>query len=293
VGLRARNNEAVSGVNISAWGYVVARRAFAIVLSLILTGVPALAADQTAGKITALLPAATRNSQPAQARDTLDWNDLLQTTQTGRVRAGLNDGSILSLGSNSELRVVQHDVATQQTSLELNYGKIRNRVVKITQPNGKYEVRTPNAVIGVIGTDFYVGYESGRTTVICYTGQVSVTSLGAAKTLQKSNNATSSGQQTLLGAHQMVIIGEVVPPGGFPPEAQMMQVSMAETNIDITSLGFAAAHPVLLHAILNGVIGGVVGAAGGIAASQTPISRVTTVPPPVTCAVSGRLKCGN
>ena len=269
------------------------KRFFAVLLSLLLTGLPAFAADQTAGKITALIPAATRNSQPAQARDTLDWNDLLQTTQTGRLRAGLNDGSILSLGSSSELRVVQHDAATQQTSLELNYGKLRNRVVKITQPNGKYEVRTPNAVIGVIGTDFYVGYENGRTTVICYTGQVSVTSLGSAKTLQKSNNATTSGQQTILSAHQMVVIGNVVPPGGFPPESEMMQVSMAETNIEITSLGFVAAHGVLLHTILYGVVGGVIGSAAGVAVSQTPISRPNVIPPPVTCAVSGRVKCGH
>ena len=39
------------------------------------------------------------------------------------MRAGLTDGSILSVGSNSELRVVQHDAASQQTSLEMNYGK--------------------------------------------------------------------------------------------------------------------------------------------------------------------------
>lgn len=274
------------------WGYAVIKQILAIVLSLLLTGLPAFAADQTAGKITALIPAASRNSQPAQARDTLDWNDLLQTTQTGRLRAGLNDGSILSLGSNSELRVVQHDAATQQTSLELNYGKLRNRVVKITQPNGKYEVKTPNAVIGVIGTDFYVGYENGRTTVICYTGQVSVTSIGAAKALQKSNNATSSGQQTVLGPHQMVVIGNVIPPEGFPPESQMMQVSMAETNVEITSLPFALAHPILIHTILYGVVGGVVGTVAGVAATQTPTPITNVVPPPVTCGISGRVRCG-
>ena len=268
------------------------RRILAIVLSVSLSGLPVFAADQTAGHITALIPAATRNTQPAQARDTLDWNDLLQTSQTGRLRAGLNDGSILSLGSSSELRVVQHDAATQQTSLELNYGKLRNRVVKITQPNGKYEVKTPNAVIGVIGTDFYVGYENGRTTVICYAGQVSVTSVGTAKPIQKSNQATTSGQQTILGPQQMVVIGNEIPPGGFPPESQMIQVSMAETNVTITSLGFAAAHPILIHTILYGVVAGAVGSAAGVAATGTTVFHSNVIPPPVTCGANTRAKCG-
>src|SRR5271156_1191777 len=99
-------------------------------------------------------------------------NDLLKTDAQGRLRAGLTAGSIFSLGSNSQLQVVQHDAVSQQTLLVMNYGKLRNQVVKITKPDGKYEVRTPNAVIGVTGTDFYVGYADNLTTVICYVGSV-------------------------------------------------------------------------------------------------------------------------
>ena len=132
------------------------KRILASLLCFNATWLPAYGVDQSAGQITALIPAATRNTQPAKKKDDLLWNDLLQTSQNGRLRAGLTDGSILSLGSNSQLRVVQHDAASQQTSLEIGYGKMRDKVVKITQPNGKFEVKTPNAVIGVIGTDFYV-----------------------------------------------------------------------------------------------------------------------------------------
>ncbi len=123
-----------------------------------------------AGEVKALIPGALRNAQPVKAKDGLEWNDLLKTDAQGRLRAGLTAGSILSLGSNSELQVVQHDAVSQQTSLVVNYGKLRNQVVKITKPDGKYEVKTPNAVIGVTGTDFYVSYENNLTTVICYVG---------------------------------------------------------------------------------------------------------------------------
>src|SRR5450755_3178425 len=145
--------------------------------------------SQTAGEVKALIPAASKNAQPVKVKDSLAWNDLLKTDAGGRLRAGLTDGSILSLGSNSELKVVQHDTVSQQTSIEMNYGKLRNQVVKITKPDGKYEVKTPNAVIGVIGTDFYVGYDNNQTTVICYVGSVSVTAIGTAKVVRKSDQA--------------------------------------------------------------------------------------------------------
>jgi uncharacterized protein YkwD len=166
------------------------------------------AADtQSAGSVKAMIPDASRNAHPLSVNDPLQWNDLLQTDAKGRVRAGLNDGSILSLGSNSQLKIVQHDAAAQQTQIDLTYGKLRNQVTKITQPQGKYQVKTSNAVIGVIGTDFYVGYVKGRTTVICYEGRVSVTPLGDAKVLGSTNAAAGADGGVVLRAGQIVIIG--------------------------------------------------------------------------------------
>ena len=172
-------------------------------------------ATEHAGEIDALIPAAMRNGQTAKVKDDLQWSDLLKTEHNGRVRAGLTDGSILSVGSNSELRVVQHDGSSQQTSLEMNFGKVRSQVTKITKPGGKFEMKTPNAVIGVIGTDFYVGFESNRTTVICYQGQVSVTPIGRVQVAQNSGQANPTSNAILVGAGQMVVITTEIPPAGF------------------------------------------------------------------------------
>jgi len=190
-------------------------------------------AGDYAGQINALIPAATRNAKPTKVKDDLQWNDLLKTEKSGRLRAGLADGSILSLGSNSELKVVQHDATSQQTSLEMNFGKVRSKVVKITQPNGKFEMKTPNAVIGVVGTDFYVGYEANRTTVICYTGQVMVTPAGNAKIVRNSgeNNADNS---IAVSAGQMVIISTEIPPAGFQSDStpsDVLKSSMLDTEV--------------------------------------------------------------
>jgi hypothetical protein len=205
------------------------------VLCLLLSPLPALcAAGQRAGQINALIPAATKNERAAKAKDELDWNDLLKTTASGRVRAGLDDGSILSVGSNSELRVLQHDAASQQTSLEIDAGRLRSKVVKITQPNGKFEVHTPNAVIGVIGTDFYVEYGNNKTTVICYTGVVTVMPLGGSHASNNSSKAGNAGDTVTLAAGQMVEITTEIPPGGFqsqPTPGDMQRASMDSTDV--------------------------------------------------------------
>ena len=213
----------------------ILKRLIAGVLCLLLSPLPALcappAAGQRAGQINALIPAATKNEQATKAKDELDWNDLLKTAASGRVRAGLDDGSILSVGSNSELRVLQHDAASQQTSLEMNAGRLRSKVVKITQPNGKFEVHTPNAVIGVIGTDFYVEYGNNKTTVICYTGMVTVSPLGGA---HASHNASNAGNPVTLAAGQMVEITTELPPGGYqsqPTPGDMQRASMESTDV--------------------------------------------------------------
>lgn len=206
---------------------------------------------QSAGQIDAMIPAASVNSQTAQVKEPLQWNDLLATAQSGRVRAGLADGSLLSLGSNSQLRIVQHDAASQQTSLEMSYGKVRSQVVKITKPGGKFQVTTPNAVIGVIGTDFYVGYDTDRTTVICYQGRVWVNPIGNATV---AGNAVQAANSITVSAGQMVVITSVVPAAGF----QVTKTPTAIQNASILDTGVpTTGGPIVAragHGLRNGLI---------------------------------------
>lgn len=210
------------------------RSQLAVLLCVLMVGLPVWAepaGDQTAGSVKAMIPEATRNAQPLSVNETLQWNDLLQTNAKGRVRATLTDGSILSVGSNSQLRVVQHDAKAQQTTLDLDYGKLRNQVVKITQPGGKYEVRTPNAVIGVIGTDFYVAYVNGRTTIICYEGTLAVTPGPGAKVVDSNNSSTGSDQAINVAAGEIVVIGLKPEGAALPPYSVARTASVKDTEI--------------------------------------------------------------
>ena len=266
-----------------------------ISLSLLLAATPLYAASadtQTAGEVKALIPAASRNAQPVNVKDSLNWNDLLKTDAQGRLRAGLTAGSILSLGSNSELQVVQHDAVSQQTSIVVNYGKLRNQVNKITKPDGKYEVRTPNAVIGVIGTDFYVGYENARTTVICYTGKVLVTPASGAKVVKSDSDKKKESAAIILLAGQMVVIGDDTPPGGFVAmltPGPVAEAGIQDTNVPDQSESASNAHhrrrKILIPIIIAGGLGlglGFAGFSGGGSRNNSSSGTQPTTPIDVT-----------
>src|SRR5688572_6133758 len=158
--------------------FSMVQRLMALVLCLMLSPVPLLAqqsaAPPQAGQITTLVPHATRNFEIASAKQDIRWNDLMQTARSGRMRMSLRDGSILSMGSETQMRVVQHDPAAQRTHLQLNYGRLRSRVVSLTKPNSRFEVQTPVATASVVGTDFFVAATETTATVICYSGSVVV-----------------------------------------------------------------------------------------------------------------------
>ncbi len=196
--------------------YRMLQRALALFLCYLLSplslAVPQAA--QAAGQITALIPTASRNGAAAKLKDDVHWGDVVKTERSGRARVTLTDGSILSVGSNSELKIVQHDATAQQTQLELNYGKVRNRVVALTKPGAKYQVKTPNAVAGVVGTDFHISYnpQTGVTTINVYSGTVVVTGFGQTITVQ---------------AGQMVTVTQngITPPQPMPPGVQQEDIN--------------------------------------------------------------------
>lgn len=160
------------------------RRATPFALALLcLSSAVAQTTAESAGKISAVVPATAvirgdgkRASRlDAGAGTPLVWRDQLQTTKSGRARILLNDQSVLSLGTDSQLRILKHDARTQVTALELGYGRIRCQVSKITRAGGNFELRTPSAVAGVIGTDFGVDASMpGQTKYICISGTVRI-----------------------------------------------------------------------------------------------------------------------
>src|ERR1700704_931565 len=131
------------------------------------------AAGQRAGEVSRVIPAVSiaRGSKTitASSKSVVDWQDLVNTQVNARARIALDDGSVLNVGSESSMKVIKHDAGAQQTELELTYGKLRTQAQKIAKPDGKFEVRTPAGVAGVVGTDFFVGFDVATNTMTAIT----------------------------------------------------------------------------------------------------------------------------
>jgi hypothetical protein len=173
----------------------------------ILLAVPAGSAaqgqtQQTAGKITAMLPVVNvvRGPQQVAASTNLPvfWGDTVNTGHLARARVSLTDGSILSVGSDSNLTIVKHDATEQQTDLDLNYGKVRAQAAKLVKPDAHFKVRTPVGVAGVVGTVMIVSFDSlGNMNVICEEGTCQACDLGGnCVTLHGGQESNVHGNQS-------------------------------------------------------------------------------------------------
>ena len=176
-------------------------------------------AGQRAGEVSRVIPAVSlaRSGKtiPAAAKTVVDWQDLVNTQVYARARIALDDGSVLNVGSDASIKVVKHDAGAQQTELELTYGKLRTQAQKIAKPDGKFEVRTPAGVAGVVGTDFFVEYANNTMNVIVFEGLVKVCNLAGVCVMAKAGQMTSvrSGDNSAPLPPQQATLGLLVASG--------------------------------------------------------------------------------
>lgn len=180
-----------------------------------------------AGRITALLPEdqVVREAQtmPAAKDMALLWRDVVKTNSEGRVRIELSDGSILSLSSGAQLQILKHDSRRQETALELLYGRLLATAKRLRKGNGSFEVRTPTAVVGVVGTSFGVKVDPESTDVLCKEGVVRV---GSADPMVRA--------EVLLRAGEFTHVERGKPPSP-PAQASSERIQAGEDATSIPS----------------------------------------------------------
>jgi len=232
---------------------------------------------QRAGQISVAIPKdyIVRGTQEAEGNrgDPIFWNDLLRTEPRARVRALLEDGSILNLGSESRLQVVQHDAKSQQTNLEMRYGRLRAQVVALTRPSARFEIRTNTAICGVLGTDFYVEATEKTTRVIVFRGVVRVTPLvaGAIAGIAGAGSTVSAGQATTA------VAGSVSAPA--TATAAQIQTALTVTTASTQAAQVAAVATTATTASRVAVV-----SATAVPAAASTVVAATTIaaPPPAS-----------
>ena len=271
-----------------------ARQPFSAVIAILIclllavpTGVSAQVA-QSAGKITAVVPIVNvvRGAQQVAASTSQQvfWGDVINTGHLARARVALDDGSVLSVGSDSNLTIAKHDTGEQQTDLDLAYGQVRARAVKLVKPNARFQIRTPVGVAGVVGTEMVVLFDAaGNMNVVCMEGACKVCDLAGVCVLMKG------GEET--GIH-----GNSSPSPPAPVSPATLTAAVSATNTTGAGAGAGAAGA--------GAAGGGIGAgtatavgvgaavAAGVATAVVrSVSKTQTCPPPTSGGARPRAEC--
>jgi hypothetical protein len=114
-------------------------------------------------------------------KDPLFEGDRVKTLGGGRVRILLVDDSLITLGENSELKILKVEVTGQKrkTLIGVIAGKVRAVVSKFFKDvDSSFQVEGTTAVAGVRGTDFVViAPDQDHTEVVVLEGEVEVRSL--------------------------------------------------------------------------------------------------------------------
>jgi hypothetical protein len=87
--------------------------------------------------------------------------DKFITDETSVMQLTMKDGSIITIGKDSEFTVTTFEIYKRKPSLalfELTKGAFRAVTGYMTKRPHRYEVKTVTATIGVRGTDFWGGY---------------------------------------------------------------------------------------------------------------------------------------
>ena len=191
-------------------------------------------AVEKAGEVRRIIPAAwvdraASDPLPLAAMSPVHWGDEVRTEPDGRLQLVLSGGDTVNLGSSARLQIFEQTIQSEQSEYMLATGKLRAYVR--TTNETPFRIRTTTAIVGVIGTHFYVGVTPEQTTVISIAGTVRV----------RNAQADIPGEVILqTGEKTVVLIGEP------PTPAQAATGEEIKRAIADTSAGPANWQAVLL-----------------------------------------------
>lgn len=104
----------------------------------------------------------------------LSEGDRIETGKKSWVLLGIDKDKGVKIGDNTTINISElKDLGEgNSTQFQVLKGKVWNEVKEKLNSNSKYEIKTPTAVMGVRGTEFFVSYEKGILKVGVIEGEV-------------------------------------------------------------------------------------------------------------------------
>jgi hypothetical protein len=118
--------------------------------------------------------------QPLVANASVRTGDAI-VSRDGKAKIALDDGSIVSVGENTRVRIerLEHSRGFLRARLAIVSGVLRLLIAKVA-PDGNFELESETAIAAVRGTDWVVDATPDQTSVAVLKGKVAVSGRGAA-----------------------------------------------------------------------------------------------------------------
>lgn len=104
-----------------------------------------------------------------------DWVEdgaVVKTAEKSFAKLVFVDGSQINIGPNSEMKIEKFS-GDDAGVIDLVKGKVRSQVTKdYLKDRSKMFIKTPNAVMGIRGTDFVISYNGKNTSTVLFEGSV-------------------------------------------------------------------------------------------------------------------------
>ncbi len=161
--------------------------AIAVLFLILLSGVFSAAWADIAGTLTALegrvdiLRPGEDRATPAKLFDKVSVGDIIRTKSKSKAEITFVDDSVIRLAAGSRLEIQEYLFSGGERKsgvVKLFRGKARSIIKRQKgEKVGRFQVKTPTAVAGVRGTDFFVFHQLGLTGVMVVNGIVDVFNL--------------------------------------------------------------------------------------------------------------------
>lgn len=114
----------------------------------------------------------------------LTQGDRIITGQNASATLDIDKDITLYVGENTRMLISEliasAEADSESTSLDLQTGGVWTWIKKALNINSKFEIKTPTAIMGARGTQFYTSYADNTTDVSVLSGAVSISSYTAA-----------------------------------------------------------------------------------------------------------------
>lgn len=180
-------------------------------------------------------------SQPIKAEDWVSAGSVVKTAEKSFVRLVFIDKSQMNIGPSSEMKIEKFGSGDSGV-IDLVKGKIRSQVSKDylqqkDKTKSKMFVKTPNAVMGIRGTDFLISTNGQNSSAVLFEGEVVFNKVENANLREISTSNLEAlvdrGVRIFPGEFSVVEVNRPAPT--VPSLMNVKQIETLEKNQDFSA----------------------------------------------------------